>query len=113
MFINAVRKHFRHYFGQTLAFLFIWAAASASLLGLGGWLVIQGQLSLGQLVAAELVLSAVFAGLSQAGTYLSYFYDLCAAIEELSLFYDVEQSPPPEEQPPGELPPLPGSESHA
>ncbi|MEL6214261.1 MAG: hypothetical protein AAFQ99_01160, partial [Pseudomonadota bacterium] len=25
------------------------------------------------------------------GTYLSYFYDLCAAIEELSLFYDIEQ----------------------
>ncbi len=85
------KKHFAHYFGQTLSFLFVYALASASLLGLGGWLVIQGQLSIGQLVAAELVLAAVFFGLSQLGTYLTYFYDLCAAVEELSLFYDIEK----------------------
>ncbi|MEM9401400.1 MAG: ABC transporter ATP-binding protein [Pseudomonadota bacterium] len=84
-------KHFRHYFSQTLCFLFLYAAASASLLGLGGWLVIDGQLSLGQLVAAELVLAATFFGLSQFGTYLAIFYELCAALDELSLFYNVEQ----------------------
>ncbi len=93
-YIREHKRHFRQHFAQTLMFLFIWAAASATLLGLGGWLVIQGQLSLGQLVAAELVLSVVFAGLSQLGTYLTYFYDLCAAVEELSLFHDVEQDPP-------------------
>lgn len=86
--------HFRHHFSQTLAFLFIYAAASAVLLGLGGWLVIEGQLSLGQLVAAELVLSVVFFGLSQMGIYLSYFYDVCAAVDELSLFMEVEQEQP-------------------
>ncbi|MEO0578196.1 MAG: ABC transporter ATP-binding protein [Pseudomonadota bacterium] len=85
------RRHFGLYFAQTLGFLFIYALASASLLGLGGWLVIQGQLSVGQLVAAELVLAAVFFCLSQLGTYLTYFYDLCAAVEELSLFDDIEQ----------------------
>nr|MDJ0879772.1 ABC transporter ATP-binding protein [Halieaceae bacterium] len=93
-YIREHERHFRHHFSQTLMFLFIWAAASASLLGLGGWLVIQGQLSLGQLVAAELVLSVVFAGIAQLGTYLTYFYDLCAAVEELSLFHDIEQDPP-------------------
>lgn len=85
--------HFRHHFSQTLAFIFIYAAASAALLGLGGWLVIQGQLSLGQLVAAELVLSVVFVGISQMGIYLSYFYDVCAAVDELSLFMEIEQEP--------------------
>ena len=69
-------------------------AASAILLGLGGWLVVQGELSLGQLVAAELVLSVVFVGLSQFGVYLTYFYDVCAAIDELSQFYHVEQEEP-------------------
>jgi putative ABC transport system ATP-binding protein len=83
--------HFRNHFAQTVCFLLIYASASAALLGLGGWLVIQGELSIGQLVAAELVLSVVFYGLSQSGTYLTYFYDLCAAVEELSLFYDIEQ----------------------
>lgn len=90
-YINERKRHFRQHFSQTLAFLLMYAAASAVLLGLGGWLVIQGQLGLGQLVAAELVLSVAFFGVAQLGTYLTYFYDLCAAIEELTLFYDVEQ----------------------
>ncbi|MEM7612226.1 MAG: ABC transporter transmembrane domain-containing protein, partial [Pseudomonadota bacterium] len=90
-YMDKHRLHFRHYFSQAVSFLLLYALAGSTLLGLGGWLVIQGELSVGQLVAAELVLSAVFFGLSQLGTYLSYFYDLCAAVEELSLFYDIEQ----------------------
>jgi putative ABC transport system ATP-binding protein len=90
------RLHFRHHFAQTLSFLVIYASASAALLGLGGWLVIVGELSLGQLVAAELVLSAVFFGISQLGTYLTYFYDVCGAVDELSLFFKVEQEVPSE-----------------
>ena len=93
-YVRQHQLHFRHHFAQTIAFLFIYALASAALLGIGGWLVIQGELSLGQLVAAELVLSAVFVGLSQLGIYLSYFYDLCAAIDELSLFYNIELRDP-------------------
>lgn len=90
-YIDRHRKHFRHHFAQTLCFIFLYASASAILLGIGGLLVIRGELSLGQLVAAELVMSAVFFGLSQLGTYLAYFYELCAALDELNLFYRVEQ----------------------
>ncbi len=93
-YINQRKRHFRHLFSQTIAFLFMYAAASAVLLGLGGWLVIQNQLTLGQLVAAELVLSAAFLGVAQLGSYLGYFYDLFAAVEEISQFYDVEQEQP-------------------
>ncbi|WDA41593.1 ABC transporter transmembrane domain-containing protein [Erythrobacter sp. BLCC-B19] len=93
-YIKDRKRHFRHLFSQTIAFLLMYAAASAALLGLGGWLVIQNQLTLGQLVAAELVLSAAFAGVAQLGSYLGYFYDLFAAVEEISQFYDVEQEQP-------------------
>ena len=93
-YIHAHERHFRHHFSQTLSFLFIYAAGSAALLGLGGWLVIRGELSLGQLVAAELVLSVVLFGIAQLGVYLTYLYDLSAAIDELSLFDDVEQEAP-------------------
>ncbi|MFN0025490.1 MAG: ABC transporter transmembrane domain-containing protein [Parvularculaceae bacterium] len=93
-YIDEHRRHFRNYFAQTLSFFVIYAGASAVLLGLGGWLVIQGELSLGQLVAAELVLSAVFYGISQLGPYMAYFYDLCGALEELSRFFDVELEAP-------------------
>lgn len=84
-------RHFRNHFSQAVCFVLLYASASAGLLGLGGFLVIDGELTLGQLVAAELVLTGVFVGISQFGTYLAYFYELCAALDELSLFYDVEQ----------------------
>jgi putative ABC transport system ATP-binding protein len=93
-YLNARRRYFRQHFSQTLSFLLMYATASAVLLGLGGWLVIQFQLTLGQLVAAELVLSAAFFGVAQLGTYLQYFYEMCAAGEEVSLFFDIEQEKP-------------------
>lgn len=93
-YLNARRRYFRKHFSQTLSFLLMYATASAVLLGLGGWLVIQFELTLGQLVAAELVLSAAFFGVAQLGTYLQYFYELCAAGEEVSLFFDIEQEKP-------------------
>jgi putative ABC transport system ATP-binding protein len=90
------RAHFRYSFAQTISFLFLYAAASAALLALGGWLIIGGQLSIGQLVAAELILSGVFYGISQLGTYLDDFYDLVASSEELSLLYGIPQEAIPE-----------------
>ncbi|MEO1149456.1 MAG: ABC transporter ATP-binding protein [Pseudomonadota bacterium] len=93
-YVKQHRQHFRQHFSQTISYLVIYALASATLLGLGGWLVIQAQLSLGQLVAAELVLSAVFFGVSQLSAYLIYFYDLCASTEELSLVLGIRQEDP-------------------
>ncbi|MBM3928572.1 MAG: ABC transporter ATP-binding protein [Sphingomonadales bacterium] len=90
-YVAAHERLFRFTFAQTLALLFVYAAASAALLALGGWLIIQGQLSIGQLVAAELILSGVFYGIAQFGTYLEALYDLAAGLEELSLFWDVPQ----------------------
>ncbi len=98
--VDGHRHLFRRHFSQTLGFLVLYAVASAALLGLGGWLVIQGQLTLGQLVAAELVLAVAFYGVSQLGTYLNYFYDLCAASEELSLLNVIEEELPTYEEHP-------------
>ena len=90
-YVKAHERHFRYTFTQIVCLLFTYALASASLLALGGWLIIQGQLSIGQLVAAELILSGVFYGLSQLGSYLEAFYDLAAGLEELSLFWGIPQ----------------------
>ncbi|AHE53404.1 ABC transporter ATP-binding protein [Sphingomonas sanxanigenens DSM 19645 = NX02] len=92
-YVDAHRRYFRYHFAQTVAFLLIYAIASAALLLLGGMLILRGQLSLGQLVAAELILSGVFYGISQLGWYLDTFYDLVASSEELSLLFDIPQEP--------------------
>lgn len=94
-YVAAHTKHFGYYFPQTIALLVLYALASAGLLALGGWLVIHEQLSIGQLVAAELILSGVFAGISQLGSYVDDYYDFVAAIEELALLYAIPQEPPP------------------
>ena len=90
-YLKAYRRHFGYTFTQAVAFLTLYALASAGLLALGGWLVIQGQLSIGQLVAAELILSSIFYGTAQLGPYLDTFYDLVQAMEELSLLHAIPQ----------------------
>ncbi|WP_408590991.1 ABC transporter transmembrane domain-containing protein [Novosphingobium sp.] len=89
------RAHFRYTFTQTICLLLLYACASAGLLTMGGLLIIAGELSIGQLVAAELILSGVFYGIAQLGSYLDVFYDLVGGLEELSLFWDVPQESPP------------------
>lgn len=77
------RAHFRVLFRQIVGVLAIYALASAALLGLGGFLVLSRQLTLGQLVAAELVVGAVVAGVAKFGKHLENYYDLLAAVDKL------------------------------
>jgi len=63
--------------------------ASAALLGVGGLLVIERQLTLGQLVAAELVVTAVAASFAKLGKHLETFYDLLAALQKLGKLIDM------------------------
>jgi putative ABC transport system ATP-binding protein len=93
-YVEAHKRHFSYYFPQTIALSVLYAVASAGLLALGGWLVIQEQLSIGQLVAAELILSGVFYGVSQMASYIDDYYDFFAAVEELALLYGIPQEPP-------------------
>ncbi|MEI6486331.1 MAG: ABC transporter ATP-binding protein [Sphingomonadales bacterium] len=93
-YVKAHAGHFRYQFPQTIALYFLYALASAGLLSLGGWLVIQEQLSIGQLVAAELILSGVFAGMNSLYSYLDDWYDIVASVEELSLLFGLQQEPP-------------------
>lgn len=92
-YLSAHTLYFKYSFRQMIVFLLIYAIASAGLLSIGGSLVASGQLTLGQLVAAELVLSAVFYGLSKSGEYLDYYYDLCAASEKLSSLLTIPVKP--------------------
>ena len=88
-YIDARKSYFRCSFGQTIGFLILYILASAGLLGLGGSLVIDGQLTLGQLAAAEIILSAVFFSLARLGYFLGLYYELCVSAEKLdALFAD-------------------------
>lgn len=90
-YVDRHRRYFRYSFTQTVAFLLLYAFASAALLALGGNLILTGELSIGQLVAAELILSGVFYGVSQLGWYLDTLYDFVASAEELSMLFAIPQ----------------------
>lgn len=88
-YVKARRKHFAVVFRQILGALGLQALAATALLTLGGWLVIEGQLTLGQLVASELIVSIVLASFTKFGKKLEGFYDLLAAVDKLGQLMDL------------------------
>jgi ABC-type bacteriocin/lantibiotic exporter with double-glycine peptidase domain len=78
-FLNARNTHFKQLIKHQIGFYVLCALSSSLLLGLGGYLVIKNQLSLGQLVAAEIVLGALIYGFKQFGVLLENYYDLLSS----------------------------------
>ncbi len=104
-YLGARRGHFHIVFRQVVGSLGLQVIASALLLGLGGWLVIQRQLTLGQLVAAELIVTAVLASFVKFGKHVENFYDLQAALDKLGHLVDLpleEEGPQREPLPEGQ-----------
>jgi len=82
-------RHFTILLRQIIASFGLQAVASAALLGIGGWLVIQRQLTLGQLVASELVVSAMVSAFTKFGKQIEVYYDLNAALDKLGDLVDL------------------------
>ena len=86
-------SHFTAILHQIIGLTLVQILASVGLLGLGGFLVIQGTLSLGQLVAAELVVTIVVGGLTKLTRKVSTYYDLLASLEKLGKLVDFPLEP--------------------
>jgi putative ABC transport system ATP-binding protein len=88
-YLEARQKHFHILMRQILFALGLQAVASTVLLGLGGWLVIVGQLTLGQLVAAELIVTVIVGAFAKLGKHMESFYDLLASVDKLGILFDI------------------------
>ena len=88
-YLEARRAHFRIVMRQILFALTLQAVAATVLLGLGGWLVIQGELTLGQLVAAELIVMNIVGSFAKIGKYVESMYDLLASVDKLGKLFDL------------------------
>jgi putative ABC transport system ATP-binding protein len=88
-YLKERKRHFRSLFTQTTLLLALYVVASTALLMIGGFLVVKEQLTIGQLVAAELVISIVLYEISRFGRDFSNFYDLVASCEKLSQFQNI------------------------
>ncbi|MEQ1748725.1 MAG: ATP-binding cassette domain-containing protein [Prosthecobacter sp.] len=98
-YVTARAKHFRVLMRQIAGLLTLQVFAAAALLAVGGYLVISQQITLGQLVASELIMSAIVASLSKLGKKLEAWYDAMAAMDKLGHIFDLEIEREDGEQP--------------
>jgi putative ABC transport system ATP-binding protein len=88
-YIQSRRAHFRILVRQVTFSMLMQAVAATVLLGLGGYLVIEGQMTLGQLVAAELIVTVILGSFAKIGKDLESFYDLLASVDKLGQLLDL------------------------
>jgi ABC-type bacteriocin/lantibiotic exporter with double-glycine peptidase domain len=89
-YVDARRKHFAVLARQLVGSTIFRAIASVGILGLGGFLVIQQDLSIGQLVAAEIVIISVLNSIDKLISQFDIFYDLLTAVDKMSHITDKE-----------------------
>lgn len=83
-YVRAYFNYLRVILYQGGAIFLLQAVGSAAFFGLGGWLVVQGQLNLGQLVAAEIVLLSIVTTLGRFNFYLDSFYEMVVSAKKVS-----------------------------
>jgi len=88
-YIHWRQRSFRIVFRQIIFAIALQVLASTLLLGLGGYLVIRNELTLGQLVAAELIIVVLVGGFVKLGKSLESFYDLMAAVDKVGHLVDL------------------------
>lgn len=88
-YLKTRQAHFNTVKRQVAFALGLQTIANGMLLAVGGYLVIQQQLSLGQLVAAEIVVSMVVASFTKLGKQLESYYDLVAALDKLGILLEL------------------------
>jgi putative ABC transport system ATP-binding protein len=92
-YIQSRTDHFKILLRQISFSMAMQAIAATALLGLGGYLVIEGQLTLGQLVAAELIVTVILGSFAKIGKDLESFYDLLASVDKLGKLFDLPGEP--------------------
>ena len=83
------KEHYTIFIRQIMGAVVLQIIANATLVGLGGWLVLNAQLTLGQLVAAEIIVTMIVAGIVKFGKHFETFYDLCASLYKLGELIDL------------------------
>jgi ATP-binding cassette subfamily B protein len=87
-YVEARHKHFMVLARQIIGSAIFRTAATVGVLGLGGALVLSEQLTIGELVAAELVVIAMLSAIEKLIEQFENHYDLFTAIDKVSHLVD-------------------------
>jgi ATP-binding cassette subfamily B protein len=87
------QAHFSVLLRQLGTFYLLNSVAGASILGLGGWMVMQRQISLGQLVAAEIVVLGLLKSSEKLVKSAEPFFDLLTGLDKLHHLLSIPSDP--------------------
>ncbi len=93
-YVAARGAHFRVLLRQAVASLVFRTVMTVAALSIGGLLVVGGQLSLGQFVAAELALLSLLSALDRLVAMLEHGFDLLTAVHKISTVTDLPTDAP-------------------
>lgn len=88
-YVEARGGHFRVNWRQAAGSYLFQALASAGVLAIGGWQVINGQLTLGQLVAAQIIVVSVLAALDKLVRQSDQVFDLLTGLDKIGHVTDL------------------------
>ena len=83
--------HFRYLLWQNLSGVMFYAFIGTTMLAMGGILVVNGQINLGQFVAAELIFFGILAAFLRLLSKLEDYYDILAAVDKIGILDDLPQ----------------------
>ena len=93
------QAHFRKLLAHHVGAAVVAALGSTALLGVGGVLVLRDQLTLGQLVAAEIIVGALSASFFKLGKQLEAIYDVTTSATKLGKLVDLPSEHSGKERP--------------
>jgi ABC-type bacteriocin/lantibiotic exporter with double-glycine peptidase domain len=88
-YLKSRENHFKILWKQFMWMIAIKAIIVASLLGLGGYLVIDQQMNLGQFVAAEVLIILILSAIEKIIQSLETLYDVFTSLEKLGQITDM------------------------
>jgi putative ABC transport system ATP-binding protein len=89
-YIDTRKKYWSITFTQITILSVLYVMVTIALLSIGSILVIQSQLSLGQLVAAEILYTTSLYGVSKLSIYYDKYYELIASADEMEHLLVIE-----------------------
>ncbi len=89
-YVSARRAHFRILLGQYSALVVFKVIVTLSLLALGGLLVMNEQMNLGQFVAAEIIILILINAVEKIILAIHSVYDVLTALEKIGQVTDIE-----------------------
>jgi ABC-type bacteriocin/lantibiotic exporter with double-glycine peptidase domain len=93
-YLSYRQSHFYVLLRQLGTFYFLNAVAGATILGLGGYLIMERQLSVGQLVAAEIVVLGLLKACEKIVKSWGAVFDLLTGLDKLGHLLEIPLDPP-------------------